>query len=368
MLLKWQSESRYAVMRMSDDSDGKLNPVLRVASRAIDMAVLTQLTTVEVTKPSVIDLRNVDPLAFWRESRVSAPRAVWTADEWIPLEGASWRALELEGESAGPGSHPGSRRLVATAHVRRMSPETMPLVVMVHGFAIPFTGFDRWLAWRMRRRGASTVRVDLPLHLRRTAPGRASGDGYFSIDPAHTRAVVRQSVEDVAAVIAWGRKHVSPVISLVGTSLGGLIATLLAALLDVDSVLAVAPLCDPPASFTQRPPGALQRRMGMLGEGESYWGPDRRAAKELLDTTLAPLVPRNLNPVTPGDRVTIVRPANDLIVGSGPMDELAAAWGTTVWKYPHGHITVMNAPGIASRIVERAVDVQLATVPVELAG
>ena len=70
-------------------------------------------------------------------------------------------------------------------------------------------------------------------------------------------------------------------------------------------------------------------------------------------------MPRNLTPVTTPDRITLVRPAADLIVGPGPIDELAAAWGTEVWRYPHGHITVMNAPGLARRVIERLTNTEL---------
>ncbi|MBV9099851.1 MAG: alpha/beta fold hydrolase [Candidatus Dormibacteraeota bacterium] len=343
------------------------HPLLTLASRAIDMAVLARLTSVEVLKPPVIDLTPADPAAFWRESRVSSPAPVRIADEWTPLEGRAWRAMELEGDSDGPGTHAGSRRLLATAHVRRDA-SPAPVVILVHGFAIPFTGFDRWLAWRMRRRGVSTVRIELPYHLRRTVPGHESGGGYFSIDPAHTRAVVRQSVEDTAALVAWARAQVSPHVTVVGTSLGGLVTTLLAAVTDLDRVLAIAPLCDPPSSFTQRPPGALQRRMGMLGEGESFWGRDRTIARQALEGALAPLVPRLLDPVTRGDRITLVRPDNDLIVGAAPIDELAAAWGTALWIYPHGHITVMNAPGMSERVVAYAVDVDAHDGDLRMAG
>jgi dienelactone hydrolase len=339
-----------------------------VASRAIDMAVLARLSGIEVLKPPVIDFTPVDPVGFWKASRVLTPYPVQVVDEWMPLEGRAWRSVELAGESSGPGTHPGSTRLMASSHIHRNPDPALPVVILVHGYAIPFTGFDRWLAWRIRRRGASTIRIDLPYHLRRTPPGRDSGDGFFSIDPAHTRAVVQQSVEDVAALVAWARSEVSPLVSVVGTSLGGLITVLLAALVDLDGVVAVAPLCDPPASFTMRPPGALQRRLGMLGEGDSYWGRDRRVAKEFLDLALAPLVARNLEPVTAGERITLVKADNDLIVGPGPIDELAAAWGTDLWRYPQGHITVMNAPGVARRIVDRVVDVHPRGDVMRLAG
>jgi len=324
-------------------------------SHAWDLAVLMQLTGVIVEKPERIDLTPVDASDFWQHSAVRNPRAVRVVRDWETFEGQDWRELELEGDSQGPGDHDGSRHLVATAHVKRAS-EPAPLVVIVHGYAIPFTGFDRWLGWRMRRRNVNTVRLDLPFHLRRTAPGKHSGDGYFSIDPPHTRAVVRQSVEDAAAIVAWARRELTADIRVLGTSLGGLIALLLGALVKTDQLLAVAPLCDPAASFAQRPPAIMQRQLGMLGEGDGYWGRDRAAAQRVLERALAPLVPRNLSPETAPDRITLVRPGADLIVGPRPIDELAATWGAEVWRYPFGHITVMNAPGLARRVIERLTD------------
>src|SRR5207247_716078 len=97
----------------------------------------------------------------------------------------------------------------------------------------------------------------------------------------------------------------------------------------------------------------IQRRLGMLGDGEDYWGSDSRAARRTLQAGLAPITPRNLTPVTPGERITIVRPRRDLIVGPGPMAQLAEAWGAELWDYPHGHITVMNARGMTARIRAR---------------
>jgi hypothetical protein len=325
-----------------------------VLARAADMAVLLQLSGVRVDKPPVIDLTPADPIAFWQASRVSNPRQVRVIADDPGFEGPGWRKVELEGDSEGPGSHAGSRQLRATANLSSAGAGA-PLVIIVHGYAIPFTGYDRWLAWRMRRGGLHTIRIDLPFHLRRTAPRAHSGDGFFSIDPVHTRAVIRQSVEDVAALVAWARAEVTPTVRVLGTSLGGLISLLSAALMQLDWLVGAAPLCDLPVSCTQRPPGAMQRHLGMLGEGEGHWGPDRVSAQRALEGAFAPLVPRNFTPLTPGARITLIRPDHDLIVGPGPIDELAAAWGTELWSYPHGHITLMNAPGVPARVCDRLI-------------
>jgi pimeloyl-ACP methyl ester carboxylesterase len=327
--------------------------LIGTVSLILDRMVHVRLTAVGIVRPGIVDRAPADPAQFWNESRVMAPRAVRVNREWESLEGPKWRELELEGDSEGPGGHLGSRQFLATAHVRR-TPGPAPFVLLLHGYAVPQTTYDRWLARQLRQRGAHTARLDLPDHLRRTLPGQRSGDGYFSLDPAHIRAVVRQSVEDAAAIIAWARAEVSPNVTVVGVSLGGLIATLLAAQLELDRVIAVAPFCDPATTLSQRPPTPSLRHLGMIGEDTQSWGPDRASAGRFLQATLAPLVARNLTPRTPGDRITLVRAMQDLVVGPDPVTELAAAWQTELWTYPHGHMTVMSASGIARRIVERA--------------
>ena len=44
----------------------------------------------------------------------------------------------------------------------------------------------------------------------------------------------------------------------------------------------------------------------------------------------------------------------DLVVGPDPVTRLADAWHTDLWTYPHGHMNVMSASGIARRIADGA--------------
>jgi hypothetical protein len=32
------------------------------------------------------------------------------------------------------------------------------------------------------------------------------------------------------------------------------------------------------------------------------------------------------------------------------MADLAEAWGSELWSYPQGHVSVLNAPGLAARV------------------
>jgi len=323
------------------------------AFRGIDSAVRWRLGAMryEMAGGQVRD--PASPQEFWDGSRVHDPAPVAATAEW---EHRKSREFRLEGPSSGPGDHPGSRKLIATAHLNPSAAPDAPLILIVHGYAVPLPFWDALMGRRLRARGAHTILIDLPFHLRRRVPGRNSGDGFFGADPARIRATVQQSVEDAAALVEWAREHVTPTVGVMGVSLGGLIASLLAAQVRLDCAVAGAPLCDPPSTFLENMPHNLARRLGLTATSGGAWGEDRAQARAMLDASLAPLVPRYLVPRTSPENITLVRPELDLIVGPQPIADLAAAWGVEMWDYRQGHITVMNAPGIGSRIRDRLLE------------
>ncbi len=339
-------------MRMEERGDQRSMRRDR-AHRGIDSAVLWRLGALRYETAGTARRDAVSAQEYWDASRVSRPAPISVTGQW---EHRRSRELRLEGPSDGLGHHPGASKLIATAHLTPGLPTDAPMVLIVHGYAVPIPLWDSLQARTLRARGAHTMFVDLPFHLRRRVPGKHSGDGFFGSDPQRICANVRQSVEDAAALIAWARENVTPTIAVMGVSLGGLIASLLAAQLTLDSVVAVAPLCDPPMTFLEHMPRQLSRRLGLSPTSGGAWGDDRIEARAMLDGSLAPLVLRNLVPRTPPENITLVRPELDNIVGPQPIADLATAWGVELWDYPFGHITVMNAPGIGSRIRDRLLD------------
>lgn len=323
------------------------------AHRRIDAAVLWRLGAMGYETAGALVREPAGAQEFWDRSSIHDPAPVVATAQW---EMRRSREVRLEGPSTGPGDHPGSHKLIATAHLNPAAAPGAPMVLVVHGYAVPIPFWDSLQARALRAQGAHTMLIDLPFHLRRRVPGRNSGDGFFGTDPARLRATLRQSVEDAAALVAWARENVTPTVAVIGVSLGGLVASLLAAQVRLDAAVAVAPLCDAPATFFEHMPRNLARRLGLSATSGGAWGEDREQARSMLDAALAPLVPRNLVPRTPAANITLVRPELDLIVGPQPIADLAATWGVEMWDYPYGHITVMNAPGIGSRIRERLLE------------
>lgn len=322
-------------------------------AQGMDAAVRWQLGTLPVELPTSDRFGPVDVAEFWASSSVQAPAEVHAGPVLVRRRHGKVEVRDLEGPSSGPGTHPGSRKLIATVH-EYPDRRDLPFVLVIHGFAVPLPIWEEWHCRTLTRRGAHAARLDQPFHMRRRVRNQRSGDGYLSPDLARTRESVRQAVEDAAAIVAWARANVSDTISVLGVSLGGLVTCLLAAQIELDNAVAVAPFCDPASTFLEKAPTRVRRLLGTYEGGGGIWGDDRATARAVLDAALAPIVPGNFTPRTDPARITLIRPEIDAIVGPEPIARLAAAWGTELWDLrSHGHISVMNAPGLMARIHER---------------
>jgi predicted alpha/beta-hydrolase family hydrolase len=328
---------------------GVLDRVSAMVARAMDAGVRWQLARLPIELPLPESWTPADPTAFWAASRLRDPAPI-TAGPVHHRRRGGVEVRTLTGPSQGPGGDPGSRQLVATAHLRP-GRRDLPFVLVVHGLLAPGPWYEERRCRALVAGGAQAARIDLPLHLRRHAPGRRSGEGFIQADLSWTREIVRQSVEDCAAVLAWASREVSDRVEVCGTSLGGLIAVLLAAHLELDAVVALAPFCDPAATIIEHLPDRTRRALGLDGESGGVWGADRAAARLVVGAALAPVVARTFrHPVTPGERIAVVRPTLDGVVGDAPMAALAEAWGAELWSYPQGHVSVLNAPGLNARV------------------
>lgn len=119
---------------------------------------------------------------------------------------------------------------------RAPAPATL---IALHGFTMGNLRTDAAVlmlgAWYAH--GLDVVQMVLPYHGERRPPeARYSGERFASWHVGRLNEAVRQSVNDVARVIAW-RRHVAPAtpIGIVGVSLGGYVAALLA---ELDAALA----------------------------------------------------------------------------------------------------------------------------------
>ncbi|MFN2451782.1 MAG: hypothetical protein ABR541_05465 [Candidatus Dormibacteria bacterium] len=318
--------------------------------RGVDNAILWSLGNVVMPMEVAAPAQRVDIETFWAASTVAAPSPVRVVGELPSRRGGRVRVLDLEGPSQGPGEHPGSAHLLAQARFNTGAQPDAPAVLIIHGFAVPTAIVEDYHANLLTARGAHAVRLDLPFHLRRRAVDTRSGDGFFGADLTRVRDVIRQSVEDAAALVAWMQAEMSPRVAVIGFSLGGLVAALLAARVPMAAALPVIPAADLPEIFMTYAPSRSRARAGMVGDGGGPWGVDRATARRTLDEALAPVVPRRLHPKTEPQRMAIISATHDRVVGGASARRLAHSWGTPLWHYDHGHITVLTAPGLTTRL------------------
>ena len=311
-----------------------------------------------------------DPDIFWGAARLDPAgdleeHALQTRRRQRAFGNGAVR-LDLTGPSQGPGEHWGASNLRATALLHPHP--AAPMVVVLHGYAVPTPWYEERTMHQLLRRGMSAVRVELPFHLSRRLRRKSPGHGFFSSDIGHVVAVLRQAVEDVASVIAWSHRRGAGAVGLQGVSLGGLVAALYAANRVVDSAVIITPPCDLARIILETAPLRLRRRLDLLDGRGGRWGVDAAAARAALEDLAAPVIPRRLRPRTNPDNLAIVVADHDLIVGAEPVRELAATWGTDLWSYPRGHVTVMSARGLTTRVQERLVADLGAPAPLVAAG
>ena len=121
-------------------------------------------------------------------------------------------------------------------------------IVLLHGFGMGGSPLDAiaLMAPAFFASGLDVVLVALPLHGPRAPAGsRFSGQLFASPDVVRLNEAMAQAAHDVIALLAWLRSRTTAPIGVLGLSLGGYVAALLAALVpDLAFVIpVVAPVC-----------------------------------------------------------------------------------------------------------------------------
>jgi hypothetical protein len=222
-----------------------------------------------------------------------------------------------------------------TAHawVLRQPHGGRPWVVCVHGFGTgaPFVDLRAFRARRLHGElGLNVVVPVLPLHGPRQESGVASGDAFMSIDLVDTVHALAQSAWDVRSLIRWTRVVGGDApVGIWGLSLGGYVASLVAALEDgLACAIAGIPATDILDLYHRHSPSAVRQRAlehGALG-----------AEATAVQSVVSPLV---LQPKLPRDRRYVFAGLGDRMSTSGQALRLWEHWDrpSVAW-YPGGHV------------------------------
>jgi dienelactone hydrolase len=211
-----------------------------------------------------------------------------------------------------------------------------PSVILLHGWNAEMQ--YQWLcpfwAQLLARAGVNAFMFELPYHGARR-PGRPI-QNFLSGNLLHVMGATRQSLADLRALAIWLREQGAPSVGAWGVSLGAWLAGLAAAhqgeidlgvmvtpVVRMDRALRDLPFCD-----------AI--REDLRGLDEEF---------RLLNLVVHPAR-------LASDRMLVVASELDLFVAGETIDELAAAWRPEIWKFQHGHISILLASGIMRRIVK----------------
>jgi pimeloyl-ACP methyl ester carboxylesterase len=200
-----------------------------------------------------------------------------------------------------------------------------PMAILVNGFSSGHHLMER-VAWPMReffRQGINVSLFALPFHGPR---GHAFPPEWPQQDTAFTIEGFRQAIWDLQVAIRAMREAGASEVGVVGMSLGGYTASLLATVTsDVDFVLSYIPIASVPDVMNDNDlvPGS---------------GDIQRTLYEGYREQLVPITPVCRMPRVEPERVSIISGEFDRLATVKHGQRLADHFGTELVKFPGGHI------------------------------
>jgi len=228
-------------------------------------------------------------------------------------------------------------------------------LVGIHGLGMgnnPAVDLRSFRAPQLARRGINVVLPVLPLHGPR-ASGRARGEDLMSIDMIDSLHGVAQAVWDVRRLVRWLRRtQGAEQIGVMGYSLGGLVASLVASIEDdLTCVIAGIPVVDLPHLFRHHSPPHIAR----LADSHGVLGP-------VADDVHRVVSPLAMQCRVPFDRRYIFAGLADRMSTFGHARRLWLHWGQpALATYPGGHVGFYWS-GAVKRFVDDALSRSYANV------
>ena len=264
--------------------------------------------------------------------------------------GTAYEHLSFDSEYEPHAEEPGRNRWLGytknqTAHagVLRHAGSARPWLVCIHGYQMgsprwDLAAFDPGLVHR--KLGLNLLLPVLPLHGERSW-GRRSGHGFMGSQPLDTLHAEAQAMWDIRRLLSWVRAQDAPAIGVLGLSLGGYNAALLACL---DSDLACAIPGIPATSF---------ERLLFAHAHEAQAREFRKAGltEPLLRELFRPVSPLVLEPkVAPEGRALFAGVA-DRLVSADQARDLYEHWGEPPMEWYQGsHLSFLRERGVKKLI------------------
>ena len=205
-----------------------------------------------------------------------------------------------------------------------------PTVIMLHALmSASDAGYRLW-ARRFNALGWNAAFVHLPFHYSRRPPGHLNGELCFTADLILTGDTLRQAVVDIRQLLTWLRSQGSLEFGLLGTSYGGWVAALLAALEpDLRFLALLAPIVNVSHALYEGPTSwTIRRQLERAGLGRA-----------LVDRHAHLSSPLHAAPAgEAAARTVIIGGAFDRIVRMADLVALHEAWpGSELITVPQAH-------------------------------
>jgi dienelactone hydrolase len=251
------------------------------------------------------------------------------------FDGGACEDLSFESAYAPQRAGRGPNRWVRVRYWRHRPGEPRATIIALHGFGAeaPWLNQEllstRWLF----ARGHDVALLTLPFHGARGGAGDLySGQRFLDGGPAAINAACAQAVSDVRALLRYlAEERGARVVGVLGLSLGGYLAALLAGL---EPRLA---FCVPVVPVVSIPDLALE--WGVVGAALRLAIRAGRVDRARLHAAFASSAPLGYVPRVPRDRLLIIAGAGDRLA---PPEQALALWAhwrrpRLVW-FPGGHV------------------------------
>jgi pimeloyl-ACP methyl ester carboxylesterase len=215
-----------------------------------------------------------------------------------------------------------------------------PALLLVHGY---LGGDPDWELRFMpvdtlRRWGFDVALFALPFHGPRKDPARRGAPKFPSVDPAWNIEVWRQAIIELRELVAIAHRRGARSVGVLGMSLGGYTAALLAA---AEPTLSVAVPLIPLASLAD-----FSRLHGRLPGTLS----EQREIHQALERAMAPVSPVSRRPVIDRQRIIVLSAEGDRITHPEHAHRLAAHTGATHFTFAGGHLLQFGRRGALSKL------------------
>lgn len=279
----------------------------------------------------------------------AAPQLIVPGERLVRTFGQTGRVTDLSWESgfspldAEVTQRYGSARQNAIAVARCFQqPRARPVAILIHGYMAGSFAFEArvWPLARFERAGLDVVLFTLPFHAARARPGQGAVPEFPGQDPRVTLEGFRQAIFDLQNLIGWLVTRGHPRIGVLGMSLGGYTAALLATLdARLDFVVPLIPL----SSLSD-----FAREQGSLSPV-----PEEAAAEHaLLDSIYRRVSPVARASRVPPERCLVVAAKADRVTPAAHARRLAAHLRAPLHAFYGGHLLQLGRAEAFERVIE----------------